>query len=396
MIGQNGADTYQFRERDGAADGTDTIIDRQPPANIANAIDTLQLFATTIDELVLKRGGEHLSDLIIEFAGSDDKVIVVDQFERGTAEAVLSKQKFGIEQVQFVDASTGHVNATIALSDLIAQIGVTDDASGGNVLTTNDDGGTLDGGAGNDTLMGGGGDDAYLFASSFDDDVVEDAGGANDMLSLTDVSFAEVMFSRSGDDLVIEVGGEQRRAMTVKGQFSDDGTRIEVFKFADGIEVTWEQAQDIILANARTGGADTITGFSGDDELNGAAGADTLTGGAGHDTFAGKPADLDGDVFTDFSAGDRIRVEGVRLVPEAVNITEGPTILDIDTDSDGKADTRIRLSGTFDGAFQTTSSGPEEDAFTVIQFVPNSDRRRLCDGRGYAAGRRGGGSSGQR
>jgi len=53
-------------------------------------------------------------------------------------------------------------------------------------------------------------------------------------------------------------------------------------------------------------GRDVLDGGGGNDILQGGRDADTLTGGAGEDTFRGSAADLDGDIITDFAAGDRI------------------------------------------------------------------------------------------
>ena len=56
-------------------------------------------------------------------------------------------------------------------------------------------------------------------------------------------------------------------------------------------------------------GQDTLNGGGGNDFLTGGLGADILTGGADNDTFNfNSAADADGDIVTDFQAGDIIDV----------------------------------------------------------------------------------------
>ena len=66
----------------------------------------------------------------------------------------------------------------------------------------------IDGGGGDDTLSGGAGDDAYEFSGrSFGRDRVSDTGGADTVAFTSGVAWDQLWFSRTGDDLRIELMG---------------------------------------------------------------------------------------------------------------------------------------------------------------------------------------------
>ena len=70
-------------------------------------------------------------------------------------------------------------------------------------------------------------------------------------------------------------------------------------------------------------GRDILDGGAGDDILGGGLGSDTLTGGAGADTFRDTAANLDGDILTDFSAGDRIVISDATAATFAFTLSGG-------------------------------------------------------------------------
>jgi Ca2+-binding RTX toxin-like protein len=66
-------------------------------------------------------------------------------------------------------------------------------------------------------------------------------------------------------------------------------------------------ARGTVIENAIGGsGADRIIGNAVNNAISGRGGIDVLTGGLGTDTFQGSRAELNGDLITDFSRGDRI------------------------------------------------------------------------------------------
>lgn len=120
------------------------------------------------------------------------------------------------------------------------------EAGGGDdrVLTgTADD--TLDGGRGADVLAGGGGGDVYLFGRGYGQDVVQEddvSGDASDRLLFgVDITAAEVLPARSGNELTLRIGGTDD-VVTVPGYFDAPvgGARLERIVFADGTE--WDYA----------------------------------------------------------------------------------------------------------------------------------------------------------
>ncbi|EFH2567388.1 RTX toxin hemolysin HlyA [Escherichia coli] len=61
----------------------------------------------------------------------------------------------------------------------------------------------LDGGEGNDLLKGGYGNDIYRYLSGYGHHIIDDDGGKEDKLSLADIDFRDVAFTREGNDLIM-------------------------------------------------------------------------------------------------------------------------------------------------------------------------------------------------
>ena len=136
----------------------------------------------------------------------------------------------------------------------------------------------------------------------------ESAGdnGSDTLVLGEDISLADVMFSRSGDDLIISLRGESGDQLTIKDYVNANKT-IETLEFADGQSVNLAEAifafadsdadgtaeADYLAGgtgeNVLSGlaGDDVLSGFDGDDYLVGGAGDDILEGGAGADQLIG-------------------------------------------------------------------------------------------------------------
>ena len=113
-------------------------------------------------------------------------------------------------------------------------------------------------------------------------------------------------------------------------------------------------------------GADTLNGGDGADDLFGGTGLDALTGGDGSDLFGGTVAELAGDVITDFSAQDELRVLGAQLGADQISVTPGSAILGFDLDGDGTSDGDLTLEGDYSGeSFEVSSDGGD----TVIRLA---------------------------
>lgn len=109
-----------------------------------------------------------------------------------------------------------------------------------NVITGNRGNNLLRGGRGNDTLIGEAGNDTYVFSRGDGQDVIVDSDrsrGNLDVLQLTDINQNNLWFSKTGNDLRIDVMGSSDR-VTVKdwyvGGASGTDNRIERIRTADG------------------------------------------------------------------------------------------------------------------------------------------------------------------
>lgn len=102
--------------------------------------------------------------------------------------------------------------------------------NGNDILLSNRSGAYLDGGNGDDLLIGSAGNESYMLSSGHD--VIYDTGGSNDMLYLRGgVTFADLTFTRDGDDLIVTdtKNGSDVRIVDHFGS----GT-IETLRFANG------------------------------------------------------------------------------------------------------------------------------------------------------------------
>jgi Ca2+-binding RTX toxin-like protein len=135
--------------------------------------------------------------------------------------------------------------------------------NGNDTLSAGNGNDALNGGAGNDQLNGGSGDDKSVggvgndryYVDSVADQVVEAAGGGNDLV------FASVDYSLA------------------------DGHRVESLRAnagATGLILTGNEFNNALVGGA---GSDTVNGGAGDDILNGGAGNDALAGGSGNDRY---------------------------------------------------------------------------------------------------------------
>ena len=230
----------------------------------------------SVEEIQFLRGeGE---DLVVRITATGETLTIRDQLARGTGGATPVVHRF-----TFDDGSELSWQDSLGYIVGMSSDGAGEVASGGA-------GGVLDGGGGSDVLRGGTGDDTYRFGRGYAEDLIRDAGGNDTIVFGEGIAPDDIFFSRggaNGEDLLIEVTGEERLAATVAGQFANGTSRMETFLFADGTALTWRDVQRRILALAATGGDDTVAGFGTDDRIVGRAGNDVLTGRGGDDAIDG-------------------------------------------------------------------------------------------------------------
>ena len=183
----------------------------------------------------------------------------------------------------------------------------------------------LNGGAGNDILDGGGNEkDSYLFQRGHGQDIIEeiyymDLAVETDTLIFQGAHFADAVFTRSGNNLVIHAYGTDD-CVTITGYFNNtiwDEGRYHAYNFIfDDKLITYsdlvnnnysftaigDNTNNNIYGwdgkNILSGGGgndflygqnkdDVLNGDDGDDELDGADGDDILNGGDGNDKLYG-------------------------------------------------------------------------------------------------------------
>lgn len=87
----------------------------------------------------------------------------------------------------------------------------------------------------------------------------------------------------SGGNLVITYGSSDK--VTITSYFNQAATRIEQFKFSDGVTWSLTDIQSRAI-NRGTDSNDNLTGYNdGPNQMEGLAGNDTLAGGSKNDTF---------------------------------------------------------------------------------------------------------------
>ena len=93
---------------------------------------------------------------------------------------------------------------------------------------------TLTGGAGNDHLNGGEGNDTYVFGKGFGQDVINNyhTDKSEDVVRFENLRAAEVLFERSGSDLLLKERNG-KGSVRVQSYFGSQDNGITRFEFAD-------------------------------------------------------------------------------------------------------------------------------------------------------------------
>ena len=355
LVGGDGADTYIYN----LGDGNDQVVE-----GYEGYISTLKFGAGIgASDLVFSRDPVLQYDLLIQFAGHDGSLRLVNQY---------NNDQYGIDTIQFSDGTTWDRN-TITAHMITAQQTADSDivygsidadsmagAGGNDSLLAWAGADTLEGGAGDDYLDGGDGADTYIYnLGDGNDRILEGNEGYISTLVLgSGINPADLVFGRdptSPNDLRISFSNNAGSILLI-GQYTNSNTGIDTVKFADG--TIWDRATlnghggtgSLNLVQAATTPA-SLTGTSAGDQLVGSGGNDTLAGGAGDDYLQGGGGDDtylvnvgDGfDVISDDGWNDRL-VFGAGISAANVTVSEFHA-------ADGSIGVLLSVNGTHDGVY---------------------------------------------
>ncbi|MGE0108349.1 MAG: calcium-binding protein [Bdellovibrionales bacterium] len=258
LQGGNGNNTYIF----GRGYGQDTINN----VHLDNGHSVLKLNAdVAVADVSVAR---HYDDLILAINGTEDKVTIQNYFGRS---------ELRLDSIQFTDGTTWDYQTVFAR--------VMTGTPGDDMLLGDSGNNVLDGGAGNDTLQGNGGNDTYIFGRGYGHDTINNVhtdSGVSVLQFKSDTAPSDILFSRSGYDLILSISGTDDR-VTVQNYFYTSLCRVNSITFSDG--TSWDYAAVSSRFLVGTPGDDVLSGISGNDTLDGGAGNDKLTGNGGNDTY---------------------------------------------------------------------------------------------------------------
>jgi Ca2+-binding RTX toxin-like protein len=321
LTGYTGSDIYRV----GADAGNDLIVEGSDAGT-----DRIELIGLNSADVHFSRNN---ADLVIKIVATGHTITVANQFWLTTA---------GVEQVVFADA-------TVWDRTLISDNSATEGTAGGDIVvgTPGDD--VLQPGLGNDLIEAGAGSDTIIYALGDGSDTINDganSAGQVDSLRFVDLNAADVIFSRSGSDLVINVlsSGD---VITVQQQFTSptDFWGLEQVQFADG--TVWNKAAISAAALVRgTSGSETLNGSSDADVLDGLGGNDDLRGGNGGDTYLYRVGSGNDTIYENSgdTGADVVKLEG--LTSADVELGRSGSDLFIRILSSGET---LKVGSQFDG-----------------------------------------------
>ena len=363
--GGSGHDNYVV----GRNFGHDVIIDDESSSGRSD--DYVRFAQTASTDVIATRDG---LDLIITVISTGDTLRIVNEFA-GYIPGVLgggeSTPAHGIDLIQFSDG------VQWSRQDIAWKVARPSDASETVMGTPDKD--VLDGGAGDDILVGGNDFDIYIFGRGYGHDIVDErvssAGFAVNGMDHDAVKFGsgiaieDLAFTRNGNsgDLQISLLGTAD-TLTIRGQFASTYTgvfgqiwlsRVEVFQFTDGKQLSWVDVLRAVIKSSQTDGNDSIYGYDTEDVLDGKAGDDFLSGGNENDTYIfglGYGHDTIREGLTNILSGsdDEVRF-AVGIRPEDVHFSHPENTNDlVITLNDGSTLTIQNQFGvTYTGVFGT-------------------------------------------
>ena len=373
LTGLDGSDTYKFA----AGGGKDVIQDNG--SSYYHRHDVIEISGYNSSEAIFSKHPANSTTLVINFAGSEDQIIVVDTLE--------GDEHNQIEEIKFLDD-----NISFSINDVRTQlielqssdgddyiIGYGQAGRSGSGTINSDD--ILDGGLGNDILVGADGSDIYRFNAGDGQDIIQDAGaGDSDRIQISGYDEADLIFSRhpaNTNTLVIEFVGSTDKITVVNGMSGSSADGIEIVELV-GIR-TWAIAD--IAAIATTPTLNLISGTKNNETFESTAADDFISGRNGNDTI----------IFEKFDGQDIIHDLGSYLysrsdVLQIVGYSESEIIFSRSTEHSGNlvitfvgTNDRIEIVGQLTGDLGNMMEtiqivgGPSWSATEIANLVIQSD-----------------------
>lgn len=149
---------------------------------------------------------------------------------------------------------------------------------------------------------------------------------------------------------------------------------------AGGLLVKVEAAPDgDILEPAGPDTATFFVGGAGDDTMTGSTAADIYDIQAGgNNVIQGTLGQLNNDTVLGFGDGDTLSFLGASFNADALTITMGSAILDIDADGDGEIDSTVKLEGDYEGAeFFVTQTEAGSEITVQMNTEPEASKQEI-------------------
>ncbi|MHA7827234.1 MAG: calcium-binding protein, partial [Roseovarius sp.] len=281
LIGLGGNDSYVY----GLNYGNDNVLD-------SGGNDRLLMEGIALEDVTILREG---LDLIFEVKATGERVRLENQYLRD------NKQGHAVEQFEF-EAGDGQPGAkeVISYRDLNPEDVDVIGTSASETLYGSDFSEILDGLGGDDTLIGGSDGDTYLFDVGYGADVIVDTQKrtvwegrqgrevetADRVVFGDDITTANVIFSKDGDDLLISVQ-DRSDTLRIRDQFRNITDGVELFEFQDGTIWHISDIEELLQIVGGNRGDNEIVGLLDQENvLDGRQGDDTLIGGNLGDTYA--------------------------------------------------------------------------------------------------------------
>ncbi len=280
-----GNDTFVYYSGDG-----NDLIDEN---NLSTSqVDTLYLGDLTPGDVTASRVSGTADDFILTVNATGHTIEVDQQFASTTFYV-------GLEKIEFSDGTEWD------RTDIFDNAWVRGTTGNDTLTLTDSTDDTFFGDLGDDTLVSNNGNDTFIYRSGDGSDVIDDGALSStqtDTLVFTDLDAADLTFSKSGNDVLIDVDGTSDQIEVDDQQISSTfGVGLEKIQFADGSE--WDRPH--LMADSwlkGTSAAETETGTTGDNVFVGTAGNDTWTGDTGDDKFVFGIGNGE-NTITDFTAG---------------------------------------------------------------------------------------------